>query len=152
MTGFLRPECKACGRTIYLKEDSPGYWRPYESWVAGTVTEGEWVLHRCREEGSRKLLDGESLPAAPVVSSTSPPSNTTEHCVSIDAVCTKFMLAGMSQGKALDIISKMCVAMDALYECNLDIDEAWTDVFFALNNQAEEFNNSSDDQSGNSSG
>jgi hypothetical protein len=152
MAGFLRPKCNACGKTIYLKEDSPGCWRPYESWVAGTVSEGEWVLHRCCEEGSRKSPDGEVLPADPAVSSTSPPRNMTQHCTSIDDVCTKFMLAGMSQGKALDLISKMCAVMDALEDCSLDRDEAWTDVFFALNYQAESFNVLEDEQAGNSSG
>jgi len=44
--GYLT-DCKYCGRCIYLHCDSDGRWRPYESWAAGTVDEGEWVLHDC---------------------------------------------------------------------------------------------------------
>jgi hypothetical protein len=47
-SGFLKP-CRECGIQIYLKQDSPGCWRPYESWAAGSVDENEWRLHQCGE-------------------------------------------------------------------------------------------------------
>ena len=50
--GYLRRSCENCRRMIYLKCDSDGYWRPYESWVAKTVDEGEWVLHSCKASNS----------------------------------------------------------------------------------------------------
>jgi hypothetical protein len=46
-SGYLKG-CNGCGRTIYMKEDSDGKWRPYESWIAGNCGEGEWVSHACR--------------------------------------------------------------------------------------------------------
>jgi len=50
-SGYLKGG-NGCGRTIYMKEDSDGKWRPYESWIAGTCCEGEWVVHSC---GTRAL-------------------------------------------------------------------------------------------------
>ncbi|RMG02506.1 MAG: hypothetical protein D6741_03665 [Planctomycetota bacterium] len=44
--GYLK-RCEFCGQLIYLKQDWDGQWRPYESWVAGTVDEGEWKTHDC---------------------------------------------------------------------------------------------------------
>lgn len=45
--GYLK-SCRDCGGTIYLKRDGDGTWRPYNSWVEGDATEGEWKAHRCR--------------------------------------------------------------------------------------------------------
>lgn len=45
-SGFLT-RCAYCGCLIYLKLDCDSRWRPYESWFAGTVEEGEWKLHKC---------------------------------------------------------------------------------------------------------
>ncbi len=39
--------CRHCGLPIYLKEGYDGVWRPYESWVAGSVSENEWRRHQC---------------------------------------------------------------------------------------------------------
>jgi len=50
-SGFLKP-CRCCGVVIYLKRDSDGTWRPYESWVSGTVEENCWVRHDCRAFGA----------------------------------------------------------------------------------------------------
>jgi hypothetical protein len=44
--GYLRL-CVDCGRTIYMKEDCDGIWRPYASWINGDVAQGEWKLHSC---------------------------------------------------------------------------------------------------------
>jgi hypothetical protein len=45
--GYLK-SCRDCGHTIYLKRDGDGIWRPYNSWIEGDATEGEWKAHRCR--------------------------------------------------------------------------------------------------------
>jgi len=45
--GFLK-SCRDCGRTIYLKLDTDGKWRPYSSWIEGDAAEGEWRRHHCR--------------------------------------------------------------------------------------------------------
>jgi len=42
-----RKKCEYCGVGIYLKRDGDDTWRPYESWVTGNVSEGEWVYHHC---------------------------------------------------------------------------------------------------------
>ncbi|NLG42939.1 MAG: hypothetical protein GX547_06810 [Phycisphaerae bacterium] len=44
--GYLKT-CRSCGERIYLKAGLDGEWRPYESWLYGTVEEGEWKLHDC---------------------------------------------------------------------------------------------------------
>jgi hypothetical protein len=44
--GYLK-KCVTCGRSIYLKYDYDGVWRPYESWWSGKVRDGEWALHDC---------------------------------------------------------------------------------------------------------
>ncbi len=44
--GYLK-RCSDCRDTIYLWRGFDGKWRPYESWVAGNASEGEWILHRC---------------------------------------------------------------------------------------------------------
>ena len=44
--GYLK-RCSECKKTIYLHLDHDGKWRPYESWVAGYATEGEFVRHEC---------------------------------------------------------------------------------------------------------
>jgi hypothetical protein len=48
MSGFLKNKCEGCGEMIYIKTDADGVPRPYKSWVARQVPEGEWVLHDCR--------------------------------------------------------------------------------------------------------
>jgi hypothetical protein len=50
--GGLR-NCRYCGITIYLHYDWDGFWRPYESWVAGTVEEAVWQLHDCPSQPMR---------------------------------------------------------------------------------------------------
>ena len=45
--GYLKHRCSNCGRRIYIKEDKPGVWLAYKSWVAGDVEEGVWELHLC---------------------------------------------------------------------------------------------------------
>lgn len=45
-SGYLKT-CRDCGRTIYLKQDHDGVWRPYASWIAGDAAQGEWFLHDC---------------------------------------------------------------------------------------------------------
>ncbi len=44
--GYLKC-CSHCGRGIYLKLDHDGVWRPYESWVEGWASVGQWRLHDC---------------------------------------------------------------------------------------------------------
>lgn len=44
--GFMK-DCDYCGRPIYLARFSTGKCVPYESWVAGNVSPGEWVMHEC---------------------------------------------------------------------------------------------------------
>lgn len=45
-SGYLK-RCMYCGDRIYMKCDYDGQWRPYESWVNGSVEEGEWIIHEC---------------------------------------------------------------------------------------------------------
>lgn len=47
--GYLKKKCVTCGKMIYLYRERDGRWRAYESWVAGTVPEGEWARHLCQE-------------------------------------------------------------------------------------------------------
>jgi hypothetical protein len=47
-SGYLKRRCDSCGKTIYLKEDRDGVWRPYASWSDGQVDAGVWQLHECR--------------------------------------------------------------------------------------------------------
>lgn len=44
-SGYLK-RCCYCGKTIYMLHKN-GRWLPYESWVAGNVNVGEWLLHNC---------------------------------------------------------------------------------------------------------
>jgi hypothetical protein len=44
--GYLK-KCNGCGHQIYMKRDHDDQWRPYESWKAETVDEGEWKSHEC---------------------------------------------------------------------------------------------------------
>lgn len=48
-TGGYLKDCRYCGTVIYMYKTYHGSWIPFESWVAGTVTEGEWVPHHCPE-------------------------------------------------------------------------------------------------------
>ena len=36
-----------------MKLDHDDCWRPYESWAAGNVDEGEWEIHECGSSGVR---------------------------------------------------------------------------------------------------
>ncbi len=40
-----------------MKRDHDDSWRPYESWAAGNVDEGEWVIHECGVGGVRASSD-----------------------------------------------------------------------------------------------
>ena len=44
--GYIK-RCRYCGRSIYLKCDYDGTWRPYESWAAGNTDVNNWQRHDC---------------------------------------------------------------------------------------------------------
>jgi hypothetical protein len=46
-SGYLK-QCFDCKETIYLHLDNDSTWRPYESWVAGNASEGEFIPHQCK--------------------------------------------------------------------------------------------------------
>lgn len=67
MAGFLKKKCTGCGQMIYIKADPDGVKRPYKSWVAGQVPEGEWVLHDCPAWSRMENPRGGSKAAQPRV-------------------------------------------------------------------------------------
>jgi hypothetical protein len=67
MSGFLKKKCQGCGEMIYIKTDADGVARPYKSWVAGQVSEGEWVLHDCRARSQAGTFQAGARAARPQV-------------------------------------------------------------------------------------
>lgn len=39
--------CRYCGERIYWLYRPGCGWRPFESWVEGNASEGEWIYHDC---------------------------------------------------------------------------------------------------------
>lgn len=62
--GYLRFECRDCGRMIYMSNRVDGVWRPYKSWAAGDVAENEWELHDCPSAERRADILARQSPQA----------------------------------------------------------------------------------------
>lgn len=116
-SGFLRT-CNQCNESIYLKQDSDGRWRPYQTWFNGTVQENQWVLHRCQGQvpGERRPVDaaGTGVTARDAQSPLDmQPLEERSQC-SLDACCLRLVLGGCSVPVALDIISKAAALYEAM--------------------------------------
>lgn len=64
-SGFLTP-CRYCGDTIYMHLGADGRYRPFESWVAGNASDGQWAYHDCTGSGRSRRRDPNHVDLPPM--------------------------------------------------------------------------------------